>query len=204
MCQLHVHVFLGTCLCECTCVAHHTPVMLDACSVEAEKEVVARTSILRASTASPTSQGHHGTSLLCMPPVASTSYACDAPSGCGSSNSPGRARQASLSPASPAAAGGTAGAGSVPCNSRPSFSADARGFGSFAFGARASGAAAVAGAAHGQLPCALGAPAGSCYTEQDLEALLAAFNEERRLMGKRHAAAEAAAAQLQAQVRGGW
>jgi hypothetical protein len=38
-------------------------------------------------------------------------------------------------------------------------------------------------------------------TLQDLEGLLAAFNEERRLMGERHAASEARATQLQAQVR---
>jgi len=38
--------------------------------------------------------------------------------------------------------------------------------------------------------------------DQDLESLLAAFDEERQLMGERHAAAEARATQLQAQVRG--
>jgi hypothetical protein len=35
---------------------------------------------------------------------------------------------------------------------------------------------------------------------QDLEGLLAAFDEERRVMGQRHADAEARATQLQAQV----
>jgi hypothetical protein len=39
---------------------------------------------------------------------------------------------------------------------------------------------------------------------QDLEGLLAAFDEERRVMGERHAAAEERAAQLQAQVGSGW
>ena len=35
---------------------------------------------------------------------------------------------------------------------------------------------------------------------QDLEGLLSAFNEERRLMGERYAAAETRATQLQGQV----
>lgn len=37
--------------------------------------------------------------------------------------------------------------------------------------------------------------------QQDLDGLLAAFDEERKVMGERHAAAEQRATQLQAQVR---
>lgn len=40
----------------------------------------------------------------------------------------------------------------------------------------------------------------ACLSLQDLEGLLAAFDEERRAMGERHAAAEERATQLQAQV----
>lgn len=179
-----------------------------------------RTSIIRASSASPT-----GTSLLCLPAI---------------SGSP-RSSQVR----SPSLLAGTSGAGRTSGLSVTDSGVQQRpsGFGSFvamrpsAFSETLPDISAAAAAAYTdkvrtprisrndhaskhltlcvcQNRCTLRPKQGAtCLTEdgacgvpcamtvQDLEGLLAAFDEERRAMGERHAAAEERATQLQAQVR---
>lgn len=178
-----------------------------------------RTSIIRASSASPT-----GTSLLCLPAISGSPRSSQVRSPCLLAGTGGAGRTSGLSVTDSGVQQRPSGFGSFVAMRPSAFSETLPDISAAAAAAytdkvrrirrnnRASKHLTLCVCQHRctlrpkQGTTCLTSEDGACgvpcaMTVQDLEGLLAAFAEERRAMGERHAAAEERATQLQAQVR---